>query len=139
MAALNEVSLIGNLGRDPEMRHTQNGTAVCNFSIATNESYKNKDGENVERVEWHRIVAWQKLAEICDQYLHKGKQVYIRGRLQTRDWEDKDGAKRYTTEIVAQRMLMLGSKSDDSGGSRSADPGPGDGDQFGPPTDDIPF
>ena len=109
MAGINKVILIGNLGRDPEVRYTPSGAAVANFTIATSEEWKDKDtGEKRERTEWHRIVAWGRLGEICGEYLHKGKQVYIEGRLQTRDWEDRDGNKRYTTEIVAQSMQMLG-------------------------------
>ena len=112
MAGLNKVMLIGNLGRDPEVRYTPDGTAVANFSIATSREWKDKaTGEKKERTEWHRIVAFRRLAEICGEYLSRGKQVYIEGHLQTRDWEDKDGNKRYTTEIVASQMLMLGSKT----------------------------
>jgi single-strand DNA-binding protein len=107
---LNKAILIGNLGRDPEVRYTPSGLAVANFSIATSETWTNKEGEKETRTEWHRIVAFGKLGEICGEYLSKGKQVYIEGRIQTRDWEDKDGVKRYTTEIVASQMLMLGSR-----------------------------
>ncbi len=112
MAGLNKVMLIGNLGKDPEIRYTQSGQAVVNFSIATSRQWKDKDGEFRKETEWHKIIAWGKLAEICDQYLVKGKQVYIEGRIQTRKWEDRDGVTRYTTEIVADQMLMLGSKGD---------------------------
>ncbi len=107
MAAVNKVILIGNLGRDPEIRYTKSGQAVSSFSLATTEKWKNKNGDREEKTEWHRIVAWGKLGEICGEYLTKGKQVYIEGRLQTRDWEDKDGNKRTTTEIVASNMVML--------------------------------
>ncbi len=107
---LNKAILIGNLGRDPEVRYTPSGLGVANFSIATSETWTNKEGEKETRTEWHRIVAFGKLGEICGEYLSKGKQVYIEGRIQTRDWEDKDGIKRYTTEIVASQMLMLGSR-----------------------------
>lgn len=107
---LNKAILIGNLGRDPEVRYTPSGLGVANFSIATSETWTNKEGEKETRTEWHRIVAFGKLGEICGEYLSKGKQVYIEGRIQTRDWEDKDGVKRYTTEIVASQMLMLGSR-----------------------------
>lgn len=110
MAGLNKAILIGNLGRDPEVRYTPNGLAVANFSIATSEAWSNKNGERETRTEWHRIVAFGKLGEICGEYLSKGKQVYIEGRIQTREWEDRDGNKKYTTEIVASQMLMLGSK-----------------------------
>ncbi len=112
MAGVNKVILIGRLGKDPEVRYTGNGTPVASFTIATSESWTNKDGEREERTEWHRIVAWRKLAEICGEYLAKGKQVYIEGRLQTREWEDREGMKRWTTEITAQNMQMLGSQGD---------------------------
>ncbi len=118
MAGVNKAILIGNLGKDPEVRYTPDGTAVANFSIATSEQWKDKaTGEKREKTEWHRIVAFRRLGEICGEYLSKGRQVYIEGRIQTRDWEDKDGNKRYTTEIVADKMQMLGSR-DDFGGSR---------------------
>ena len=108
---INKVILVGNLGRDPEMRYTPNGTAVANFTVATSEKWKDKNsGEMQERTEWHRVVVWGKLGEICGQYLSKGRQVYIEGRLQTREWQDKDGNKRYTTEVVANEMKMLGTR-----------------------------
>jgi len=111
---INKAILIGNLGRDPEVRYTADGQAVANFSIATSEKWKDKNtGEMVERTEWHNIVAWRRLGEICGEYLSKGRQVYIEGRLQTRSWE-KDGVTRYTTEVVASEMKMLGAK-DSSG------------------------
>jgi len=108
MAGVNKVILIGNLGADPEMRYTSNGTAVANFRIATTERWTSPNGEKEERTEWHRIVAFGRLGEICGEYLAKGKQVYIEGRLQTRNWEDKDGNQRTTTEIVTTGMQMLG-------------------------------
>ncbi len=108
MAAINKVILIGNLGADPEIRYTPSGTAVANFSVATSEKWVNKQGEKQERTEWHRIVAWGKLGEFCGQYLAKGKQVYVEGRLRTRSWEDRDGNKRWTTEVIAQRLQLLG-------------------------------
>ncbi len=105
--------LIGHLGTDPEMRATPNGTNVANFSVATNESYKNSSGQLQERTEWHRIVVWGRLAEVCNQYLKKGRQVYIEGKLQTRSWDDqKSGEKKYMTEIVCSDMQMLGAKGD---------------------------
>ena len=113
---VNKVILIGNLGSDPELRYTGSGTAVCNFSLATSESYKDRDGNQVENTEWHRIVAWARLAEICGEYLSKGRQVYIEGQLQTRQWEDKDGNTKYTTEIKAREMQMLGGRDDNGGG-----------------------
>ncbi len=108
MAGVNKVILIGNLGADPEVKFLGSGTQVANFRIATTENRVNRSGEKVATTEWHRIVAFGRLAEICGQYLNKGKQVYIEGRLRTRSWEDKDGNKRSTTEIVATRMQMLG-------------------------------
>ncbi len=114
MGSLNKAMIIGRLGKDPEIRYFQDGTAVVNFTIATSEKWKDKStGENREKTEWHRITAFRRLAEICGEYLTKGKEVYIEGRLQTRSWE-KDGITRYTTEVVADKMQMLGSK--DSGG-----------------------
>jgi single-strand DNA-binding protein len=109
---INKVILVGNLGQDPELRYTGSGTAVCNLRLATNESYKDASGEWVERTEWHSIVAWSRLAEICNEYLTKGSQIYIEGSLQTRNYEDKDGITRYTTEIKAREMMMLGGRGD---------------------------
>ncbi len=108
---LNKAMLIGNLTRDPEMRTTPNGTPVASFSIATNFIWTDANGERQERAEFHNIVAWRKLAEICGQYLHKGSKVYLEGRLQTRNWDDQSGNKRYITEIVAENMIMLDNKS----------------------------
>jgi len=108
MASVNKVILIGNLGSDPESRTMPSGDMVANFNIATSERWTGKDGTKEEKTEWHRIVAFRKLAEICGEYLFKGKQVYIEGRLQTRKWEDRDGNMRYTTEVVAGQMVMLG-------------------------------
>ncbi|MFH1075408.1 MAG: single-stranded DNA-binding protein [Pseudomonadota bacterium] len=110
MASVNKVILIGNLGKDPEIRYTASGTAVANLSLATTDKWTNKNGEKETRTEWHRIVAWDKLAEICGKYLTKGKSVYIEGRIQTKDWEDAEGNKRQTKEIVAMAMQMLGVK-----------------------------
>lgn len=126
---INKVILIGNLGADPEVRYTQSGTAVASFRIATSERRKGQDGQMQEQTEWHSIVAWDKLAEICREYLHKGMRVYIEGKLQTRKWQDKDGHDRWTTEIVARDMKMLTPKGGDGGGW-SGDPGPAAG---GPP------
>jgi len=110
MAGINKVILIGRLGKEPELRYTPNGDAVVTLTIATSDEWKDKtSGEKQERVEWHRVVLWRKLAEIAGNYLKKGSQVYIEGKLQTRSWEDKDGNKRYTTEIVAQNLQMLDS------------------------------
>lgn len=112
---LNKVMLIGRLGADPEARSTTSGSTVVNFNLATDESYKDKNGQKVERTEWHRIVVWDKLAEVCRQYLHKGSLVYIEGKLQTRSWDDKEtGKKNYITEIIASDMRMLESKAERS-------------------------
>ena len=141
--SLNKVMLIGHLGKDPEMRFTPSGKAVTNFTMATNEVWLDQSGEKQERTEWHRVVTWGKLAENCAKLLSKGKQVYIEGRIQTRQWDDKDGNKRYTTEVVANQMQLLSSM--DSQGSRtsgaSEDPGYGASDNVpsSPEFDDIPF
>lgn len=113
MASVNKVILIGNLGGDPEIRYTQSGQAVGTLTLATNEKWTNKSGQPEERTEWHRVVVWGKLAELCREYLHKGRPVYVEGRLQTRKWE-KDGQPRYTTEIVAQTVQFLGSSGERS-------------------------
>jgi len=112
MASVNKVILVGNLGRDPELRYTASGTPVANFTMATSERWTDPSGEKKERTEWHRIVVWGKQAEIVGEYLHKGKQVYIEGSLQTREWTDREGNKRYTTEVKAQRVQMLGRPDD---------------------------
>jgi single-strand DNA-binding protein len=121
MSSLNKVMLIGRLGQDPDVRYTQSNTAVANMSIATSERYKDSNGEQQERTEWHRVVAWGRTAEICQQYLQKGSQVYIEGPLQTRKWEDKDGQERYTTEVKALQMIMLDSRN---AGQGNANAGP---------------
>lgn len=113
MASLNRVLLIGNLGADPELSYTPSGTAKATMRLATHEVWTNKSGEKGERTEWHRLIAWGRLAEICGEYLTKGRQIFIEGRLQTRSWEDRDGNKRWTTEIVANNMQMLGSARGD--------------------------
>jgi len=127
--SVNKVILVGRLGRDPETRYTGGGQAVANFSVATDESYKDKNGERQKRTEWHRITAWGKLAEICQQYLKKGTMVYIEGRIQSREWQDKEGQKRTSFDIVANTMKMLSSRADGAaaggGASRS-----GGGDDF---------
>lgn len=116
MASVNKVILVGNLGRDPEVRFMPNGDAVCNFSIATTDNWKDKSGMKQERTEWHNIVMYRKLAEIAGEYLKKGRPVYIEGSLQTRKWE-KDGVTRYSTEIIANQMQMLGGRNDSAGSS----------------------
>ena len=118
MASVNKVILVGNLGRDPETRYTTGGEAVTNISIATTDTWKDKAGEKQERTEWHRVAFFGKLAEIAGEYLKKGSQVYVEGRLQTRKWQDKDGQDKYSTEIVANQMQMLGSRQGMGGGDR---------------------
>lgn len=117
--SVNKVILVGNLGKDPELRYTPSGAAVATFSLATTERFKDRDGNRQEKTEWHNIVAWRQLAEICGKFLHKGKQVYIEGKIQTRSYDDRDGNKRYITEIVADQMQMLGSRDEqqNSGGN----------------------
>lgn len=113
--SVNKVILVGNLGKDPELRYTASGAAVATFSLATSERYKDREGNPQEKTEWHNIVAWRQLAEICGKYLHKGRQVYIEGRIQSRSYDDRDGNKRYITEIVADQMQMLGRGNDEGG------------------------
>ena len=108
MAGVNKVILVGNLGKDPEVRYLDNGVAVANFSLATTESYKNKQGERVSQTEWHNIVLWRGLAEVAEKYLKKGSSVYVEGKIKNRKWEDKDGNTRYNTEILGDNMTMLG-------------------------------
>lgn len=116
--SVNKAILIGNLGRDPELRHTASGKAVATFTVATNRSWTSPDGTAQEETEWHNIVTWDRLAEICQQYLQKGRKVYIEGRIQTRSWDDKSGQKRYMTEVVANQMIIL----DSPGGARGGEP-----------------
>ena len=127
MASVNKVIIIGNLGRDPETRYMPDGGAITNISVATTDKWKDKNGEMQEKTEWHRVAFFGKLAEIAGEYLKKGSQVYVEGRLQTRKWQDKDGQDKYTTEIVANAMQMLGSRQGMGGGDRGADMGEGGG------------
>lgn len=120
MSSLNKAMIIGRLGADPEVRYTQSNTAVATLSVATTERYKDRNGEQQESTEWHRVVAWGRLAEICQEYLKKGSLAYFEGPIQTRQWEDKDGQKKYTTEIKALNMQMLDSRGDTSGASSPA-------------------
>jgi len=140
---LNLCQFIGRLGRDPELSYLSNGTAVAKFSIACGEQWKDKDGQKQEKTEWVNCVAWQKLAEIIGKYLTKGGQVYISGKMQTRKWDDKEGNKRYSTEVVVNQMQMLGSKGDSgSQGSPAESRGPegtNSGDSVPGTDDDIPF
>ena len=147
MAAVNKAIILGNLGRDPEVRFTQSGRAVANFPVATTDTWMDQENGRQERTDWHNIVVWGKQAESCGQYLSKGRQVYVEGRIQTRSYDDRDGNKRYVTEIVAQRVQFLGggggegrSGQYDSGGGSAG----GGGDDFGgapplPDDDDVPF
>jgi single-strand DNA-binding protein len=152
MSTLNKAMIIGRLGQEPDVRYTQSNTAVANLSIATSERYKDKGGEWKEQTEWHRVVAWGRLAEICQEYLKKGSQVYIEGPIQTKEWEDKEGQTRYTTEIKALTMTMLDSKGEGGGGGQqpphSADQSPGSqpvssevdlNEDFDDIDDDLPF
>ncbi|HXO21582.1 MAG TPA: single-stranded DNA-binding protein [Thermoanaerobaculia bacterium] len=147
---VNKVILVGNLGRDPEVRSTPSGQPVASFTLATNRKWKDKSGQRQEQTEWHQIVCWGRQAEVAGQYLTKGKQIYVEGRLQTRSWEDKQsGEKRYRTEIICENFQMLGSRSGASeydagagspgGGPTHDEGGGGTGGGFGPEDDDIPF
>lgn len=142
---INKAIIVGNLGQDPEIRYTQSGSQVATFTVATTERWRDQEGQQQESTEWHRIVAWRKLAEICGNYLHKGSKVYIEGKIQTRKWQDQNGNDRYTTEIVAKEMKMLDRRDPDSssyGGGGSSlkekgyqEPGP----DYGGVGDDVPF
>ena len=152
---VNKVILVGNLGKDPEMKYTASGAAIANITVATSDSWNDKQtGEKVEKTEWHRVVAFQRLAEIMGEYLRKGSQVYIEGKLQTRKWQDQNGQDRWTTEVVANDMQMLGARGGEGGGYSQAGGGSGGGFRKNPPTqqdsaqsspdndfadDDIPF
>jgi single-strand DNA-binding protein len=145
MAGVNKVILIGNLGADPEVRHLQNGASVANFRIATSETYKDRQtGEKREQTEWHNIVAWRGLAEITERYLRKGSKVYVEGKLRTRQWQDKDGNTRYTTEIHADEMTMLdrpstGAPVQQAASVAAAQPAPAAGGAQEMEVDDLPF
>jgi single-strand DNA-binding protein len=148
MAGINKVILVGNLGKDPEVRYLEGGTAVANFPIATSETYKDKtSGERKTITEWHNIVLWRGLAEIAEKYLKKGNQVYIEGKLRTRQWQDKDGNNRYTTEIVGDNLQMLGKKDENSSPSQAQQPSTNDSPATAKPeiekndndVDDLPF
>ena len=134
MASINKVIIIGNLGRDPEVRYTPNGNAVCNVSVATTRSWKAKDsGDKVEETEWHRVVFYDRLAEVAGEYLKKGRSVYVEGRLKTRKWQDKEGKDNYTTEIIADEMKMLGGREGLGGGSADEGGGHSEGAQRSAP------
>jgi len=142
MSSLNKVMLIGRLGKDPDIRVTQDGVSVANFSLATSDFYPDKSGTRQERTEWHNIVAWNKLADIAKRYLVKGRQVYVEGRIRTREWDDKDGNKRRTTEVIASALVLLGSRPEGAEAAsaqrsgRDAEPGTADVEIT---DDDIPF
>ncbi len=147
MASVNKVILLGNLGADPELRYTSGGTPVADLRIATNRRFKGRDGNWQDDTQWHRVVVWSKQAENCKEYLSKGSQCYVEGRLQTRQWEDRDGNKRYTTEVVADTVQFLSGRGGGGGGGYDEPPPPDDRDLQGPPAapannvddDDIPF
>ena len=130
MAGVNKVILVGNLGKDPEVRHLEGGTAVANFSLATSETYKDKSGQRIEQTEWHNIVVWRGLADIAEKYLKKGMTIYIEGKLRSRTWDDKEGNKRYTTEIVGDTFTILSKKENGSSPTADAET---------KPSDDLPF
>jgi single-strand DNA-binding protein len=151
MSSLNKVLLIGRLGKDPEIRYTPDGQPVANFSLATSEVWTDKNGTRQERTEWHNVVAWRRLAELSKRYLAKGRQVYVEGRLRTREWDDREGNKRRTTEVIASQMVLLGSRPEgmEAGASQSAAPRPVEPERHAEPEeptggsaitdDDIPF
>jgi len=141
MAGVNKAILIGRLGKDPEIRYTNSGAPVANFTIATSENWTSKEGKKEEKTEWHRIVAWGRLGELCGEYLSKGRRVFIEGKIQTRNYEGKDGNKRYITEIIATSVQFLDSSQRKGAGADEAAPPPQDFDQSqsAPPEDDIPF
>ena len=152
MGSLNKVQIIGRLGKDPEIRYTQGGQAVASFSVATDSKWTNKSGEKQEKTEWHRVKAWGKLGELAGEYLAKGRQVYVEGRLETSEYTDKEGVKKYSTEIVANDIQFLDSKGEGGGGGSRGPRGGGGGEGGGggpggggrgssepPPEDDIPF
>ena len=152
MRGVNKVILVGNLGRDPEVRYIKDGTAVANLRLATSETWNDQNGQRQERTEWHRVVAWGKLAEIAKEYMSKGRQIYVEGKLQTRSWDDREGNKRYTTEVKADQIVMLGTRGDSAGSRDMAAPPPDLASAPGPPDpaaaaapafeateDDVPF
>ena len=141
MGGVNKVIILGNLGKDPEVSYTPSGQPRAVFSLATNESWTDREGKRQERTEWHRVIAWGRLAEICGQYLNKGRQVYIEGRLQTREWNDRDGNKRWTTEVVARDMVLIGGRGEEAAGAPGGSQPLDDASGSEPPIqdDDIPF
>ncbi|MBU8891814.1 MAG: single-stranded DNA-binding protein [Bacteroidales bacterium] len=138
---INKVILVGNVGKDPEVRHLDNGVAVASFSLATSETYKNKEGQKVTNTEWHNIVVWRGLADVTEKYVKKGNPLYIEGKIRTRSWDDKDGNKRYTTEIIADNMQMLGSKqsNEEAAASKPETASAPDIENLPAEEDDLPF
>ena len=139
--SVNKVILVGNLGKDPEVRHLENGTAVANFPLATSESYTDKNGERVSTTDWHNVVLWRKLAEVCEKYLKKGDKIYVEGRLKTRSWQDQEGNTKYTTEVVGDSMTMLG-KAPEGGSAKAESTATASNPEVNLPendTDDLPF
>jgi single-strand DNA-binding protein len=139
MASVNKVILIGNLGKDPELRYTPSGQAVATFSIATTEKWRDKDGQTQEKTEWHNIVVWGRQAELANEYLKKGRSVYLEGKIQTRSYDDKEGVKRYFTEIVVNRMQFIGSRPDGAGSQGASAPPPEEPPDIPSDDDDLPF
>ncbi len=136
---VNKVILVGNTGHDPDVRHLEGGATVANFNLATSETYKDKNGEKVTQTEWHRVVLWRGLAEVAEKYVKKGQLLYVEGRLRTRSWNDKEGVKRYTTEIHADIMRMLGKKTDEDYSSQPSSENQQEPDLSGQEQDDLPF
>jgi len=136
MAGVNKVILVGNLGKDPEVRHLEGGAAVASFSLATSESYKDKSGQRIEQTEWHNIVVWRGLAEIAEKYLKKGMTIYIEGKLRSRSWDDKEGNKRYTTKVVGDHFTILSKKENSNQSSAGNDENQSSGSKS---SDDLPF
>lgn len=139
--SVNKVILVGNVGKDPEVRYLESGAPVCNFSLATKEVYNNKNGEKVTNTEWHNIVMWRGLAEVAQKYVKKGSLIYIEGKIRTRSWDDKDGNKKYTTEIVADNMQLLGKRPEDGQTGSPDNKSVAEPESFiaSEPTDDLPF
>ena len=141
MAGINKVILVGNLGKDPEVRYLEGGSVVANFTLATSESYKDKTGKKIDQTEWHNIVVWRGLAEVAEKYLKKGMQIYVEGKIRSRSWEDKEGNKRYTTEILGDTFTILGKKEDNTNSQNSSAPAQENTipDTSNESTDDLPF
>lgn len=139
MAGINKVILIGNLGKDPEIRTIESGAKVATFSLATSESYKNKEGQRVDQTEWHNIVLWRGLAEVAEKFLKKGSQIYLEGKIRSRSWDDKEGNKKYTTEIIGDTLTMLGSKREESSAPVEPTVNPANTETSTPVSDDLPF